>query len=116
MADNVDVLETANEEEIAMLDAAYELGPAAENYPVRIRVRGRSVLTTPMLNRGTAFTHAERRELGLEGLLPSGVSTLDGQLRRVYAQYQRQSDNLAKNVFLANMRDRNEVLFYRLLT
>ena len=99
-----------------MLDAAYELGAAAEDYPVRIRVRGRSVLTTPMLNRGTAFTHAERRELGLEGLLPSGVSTFDGQLRRVYAQYQRQSDNLAKNVFLANMRDRNEVLFYRLLT
>jgi malate dehydrogenase (oxaloacetate-decarboxylating) len=99
-----------------MLDAAYELGPAAEDYPVRIRVRGRPVLTTPMLNRGTAFTHAERRELGLEGLLPSGVSTFDGQLRRVYAQYQRQSDNLAKNVFLANMRDRNEVLFYRLLT
>ena len=99
-----------------MLDAAYELGAAAEDYPVRIRVRGRSVLTTPMLNRGTAFTHAERRELGLEGLLPSGVSTFDGQLRRGYAQYQRQSDNLAKNVFLANMRDRNEVLFYRLLT
>jgi malate dehydrogenase (oxaloacetate-decarboxylating) len=116
MADNVDVLETPNEEETAMLGAAYELGPAAEDYPVRIRVRGRSVLTTPMLNRGTAFTQAERRELGLEGLLPSGVSTLDGQLRRVYAQYQRQSDNLAKNVFLANMRDRNEVLFYRLLT
>src|SRR5512133_3529137 len=116
MADNVDVLETANEEEIAMLDAAYELGPAAEDYPVRIRARGRSVLTNPMLNRGTAFTHAERRELGLEGLLPSGVSTLDGQLRRVYAQYQRQRDNLAKNVFLANMRDRNEVLFYRLLS
>jgi malate dehydrogenase (oxaloacetate-decarboxylating) len=99
-----------------MLDAAYELGPAAEDYPVRIRARGRSVLTNPMLNRGTAFTHAERRELGLEGLLPSGVSTLDGQLRRVYAQYQRQRDSLAKNVFLANMRDRNEVLFYRLLT
>src|SRR4029453_3672149 len=106
----------ANEEEVAMLDAAYELGPAAEEYPVRIRARGRSVLTNPMLNRGTAFTHAERRELGLEGLLPSGVSTLDDQLRRVYAQYQRQGDNLAKNVFLGNMRDRNEVLFYRLLT
>src|SRR4029450_13834766 len=116
MADNVDVLETAKEEERAMLDAAYELGPAAEDYPVRIRARGRTVLTTPMLNRGTAFTHPERRQLGLEGLLPNGVSTLDGQLRRVYAQYQRQPNNLAKNVFLANMRDRNEVLFYRLLT
>jgi len=40
---------------------------------------------------------------------------LEGQLRRVYAQYRRQPDDLAKNVFLANMRDRNEVLFYRLL-
>jgi malate dehydrogenase (oxaloacetate-decarboxylating) len=59
-----------------------------------------------MLNRGTAFTLDERRTLGLQGLLPNGV----------YAQYQRQPDNLAKNVFLPNMRDRNEVLFYRLLT
>jgi hypothetical protein len=40
---------------------------------------------------------------------------LEGQLRRVYAQYRRQPDDLAKNVFLANLRDRNEVLFYRLL-
>ena len=46
MADNVDVLETANGEEIAMLDAAYELGPAAEDYPVRIRVRCRTSLVT----------------------------------------------------------------------
>jgi malate dehydrogenase (oxaloacetate-decarboxylating) len=99
-----------------MSEAAYELGSPAEGYPVRIRARGRAVLTTPMLNRGTAFTLAERRALDLEGLLPSGVSTLEGQLRRVYAQYQRQPDDLAKNVFLANMRDRNEVLFYRLLT
>ena len=99
-----------------MLDAAYDLGPASEGYPVRIRARGRAVLSNPMLNRGTAFTHEERQTLGLQGLLPSGVSTLEGQLRRVYAQYLRQPDDLAKNVFLGNMRDRNEVLFYRLLT
>jgi malate dehydrogenase (oxaloacetate-decarboxylating) len=99
-----------------MLDTAYVLGRAAEGYPVRIRARGRSVLSNPMLNRGTAFTHKERRALGLQGLLPSGVSTLEGQLRRVYAQYRRQPDDLAKHVFLANLRDRNEVLFYRLLT
>jgi malate dehydrogenase (oxaloacetate-decarboxylating) len=99
-----------------VLDAAYELGPASEGYPVRIRARGRAVLSNPMLNRGTAFSHEERQTLGLQGLLPSGVSTLEGQLRRVYAQYLRQPDDLAKNVFLGNMRDRNEVLFYRLLT
>ncbi|HLM21264.1 MAG TPA: NAD-dependent malic enzyme [Propionibacteriaceae bacterium] len=98
-----------------MYEAPYELGSAEDGYPVRIRARGRLVLTTPMLNRGTAFTPEQRRMLGLQGLLPSGVSTLEGQLRRVYAQYLRQPDDLAKNVFLANMRDRNEVLFYRLL-
>jgi malate dehydrogenase (oxaloacetate-decarboxylating) len=69
-----------------------------------------------MLNRGTAFTVPERRALGLTGLLPSGVSTLDSQLRRVYAQYGRQPDDLAKNVYLGNLRDRNEVLFFRLLS
>jgi malate dehydrogenase (oxaloacetate-decarboxylating) len=82
----------------------------------RIRLRGRSVLSSPMLNRGTAFTPAEREALGLTGLLPDAVSTIDGQLERVYAQYLRQPDDLAKNIFLGNVRDRNEVLFYRLLT
>jgi malate dehydrogenase (oxaloacetate-decarboxylating) len=96
-------------------EAPYELGPAAEGYPIRIRARGRSVLTNPMLNRGTAFTLEQRRALGLQGLLPSGLSTMERQLRRVYAQYLRQPNDLAKNVFLANIRDRNEVLFYRLL-
>jgi malate dehydrogenase (oxaloacetate-decarboxylating) len=99
-----------------MLEAAYELGSPAEGYPVRIRARGLAVLSNPILNRGTAFTPAERRQLNLEGLLPSGVTTLEGQLRRVYAQYRRQPDDLSKNVFLTNMRDRNEVLFYRVLT
>ena len=98
-----------------MYEAPYELGSAADGYSVRIRARGRSVLTNPLLNRGTAFTPEQRQMLGLQGLLPSGVSTLEGQLRRVYAQYRRQPDDLAKNVFLANMRDRNEVLSYRLL-
>jgi malate dehydrogenase (oxaloacetate-decarboxylating) len=69
-----------------------------------------------MLNRGTAFTYPEREMLGLTGLLPDGVSTIEMQLSRVYAQYLRQPDDLAKNIFLGNVRDRNEVLFYRLLT
>jgi malate dehydrogenase (oxaloacetate-decarboxylating) len=99
-----------------MYEAPYELGSAVDGYPLQIRARGRSVLSNPMLNRGTAFLPEERRALGLQGLLPSGVTTLEVQLRRVYAQYRRQPDDLAKNVFLANMRDRNEVLFYRLLT
>jgi malate dehydrogenase (oxaloacetate-decarboxylating) len=81
----------------------------------RVRLRGTSVLSSPMLNRGTAFTLAEREALGLTGLLPGGVSTIEAQLRRVYAQYLRQPDDLAKSLHLGQVRNRNEVLFYRLL-
>jgi len=99
-----------------MYDRPYDLGRSEDGYPVRIRARGNQVLSTPMINRGTAFTLEEREALGLTGLLPGSVSTIDGQLRRVYAQYLRQPDDLAKNVYLVHLRERNEVLFYRLLT
>jgi len=98
-----------------MSDRPFELTWTPEGMVARVRLRGRAVLSSPMLNRGTAFTLAEREALGLTGLLPDGVSTIEGQLRRVYAQYQRQPDDLAKNLFLGHVRDRNEVLFYRLL-
>jgi malate dehydrogenase (oxaloacetate-decarboxylating) len=78
-------------------------------------LRGRQILSDPRLNRGTAFSYAERHELGLTGLVPPAHLTLDQQVGRVYAQYQRQSDDLARNVMLTEMHDRNEVLFYRLL-
>ncbi|MDF3049116.1 MAG: hypothetical protein K0R87_754 [Pseudonocardia sp.] len=96
--------------------STYELIQSADGYLARITARGVAVLASPTINRGTAFTLEERRELGLTGLLPSGVSTLDGQLRRTYAQFQAQSTDLRKWVYLANLRDRNEVLFYRLLS
>jgi malate dehydrogenase (oxaloacetate-decarboxylating) len=77
--------------------------------------RGRALLRDPYLNRGTAFTAEERSALGLEGLLPAAVSSMEAQLRRSYGQYSAQSDDLARNLFLASVRQRNEVLFYRLL-
>jgi malate dehydrogenase (oxaloacetate-decarboxylating) len=99
-----------------MTERPYEFLRTPEGPVLRVRARGIGVLATPFLNRGTAFTPEERRALGLVGLLPEGVSTIDGQVRRVYAQFQRQPDALARNVYLANLRDRNEVLFYRLLS
>jgi len=99
-----------------MAERPYDLVSTPEGMVARVRLRGPSVLVSPLLNRGTAFTLAEREALGLTGLLPEGVSTIEGQLRRVYGQYQRQPDDLAKNLYLAGLRDRNEVLFYRLLT
>jgi malate dehydrogenase (oxaloacetate-decarboxylating) len=97
------------------VDRPYELAAEAGRMVARVRLRGASVLASPLLNRGTAFTVAQRTELGLTGLLPDRVSTIEGQLARVYAQYLRQPDDLSKNLYLANLRDRNEVLFYRLL-
>ncbi len=78
-------------------------------------LRGRQVLADPRLNHGTAFTVDERDELGLVGLLPPEVLTLDQQAGRAYAQYCRQRDDLGKNVFLSLLQDRNEVLFFRLV-
>jgi malate dehydrogenase (oxaloacetate-decarboxylating) len=67
------------------------------------------LLDDPMLNRGTAFTPEERKEWDLLGLLPSAITTLDEQVKRSYAQYQRQADDLSKNIFLTALQDRNEI-------
>jgi len=76
---------------------------------------GRDVLRDPQLNRGTAFTAEERSALGLEGLLPAGVLSLEEQAKRSYEQYNEQPTDLAKNDFLAALHDRNEVLYFKLL-
>jgi malate dehydrogenase (oxaloacetate-decarboxylating) len=73
------------------------------------------VLSDPLANRGVAFTESERQELGLTGRLPSGVLTLDQQVQRAYHQLQAQPDDLAKNVYLEQLHDRNEVLYYKVL-
>jgi malate dehydrogenase (oxaloacetate-decarboxylating) len=78
--------------------------------------RGREVLADPRLNRGTAFTASERRDLGLVGLVPPQVLTLEQQCERAYAQYASQPTNLAKHVNLTALHDRNEVLFFCLVT
>jgi malate dehydrogenase (oxaloacetate-decarboxylating) len=83
---------------------------------LRTTLRGRQVLADPRINKGTAFSDEERHELGVTGLIPWGHSTLDGQVSRVYAQYQNQISDLARNVLLNEVRDRNEVLYYQLLT
>ena len=99
-----------------MVERPYELAWTPDGMAARVRLRGRSVLASALLNRGTAFTSAEREALGLAGLLPDAASTMEVQLARVHGQYQREHGDLAKNLYLANLRDRSEVLFYRLLT
>jgi malate dehydrogenase (oxaloacetate-decarboxylating) len=73
------------------------------------------VLNDPLRNRGVAFTLAEREALGLTGRLPSGVLTLAEQAGRAWQQLRAQSSDLAKNVYMEQLHDRNEVLYYRVL-
>ncbi|WP_329139940.1 NAD-dependent malic enzyme [Streptomyces sp. NBC_01476] len=77
--------------------------------------RGRAVLADPRVNRGTAFTERERDELGLVGLVPPQVLSQDEQAARAYYQFSSQPSDLAKNVYLTALHDRNEVLFFRLV-
>ncbi|MGG0299961.1 oxaloacetate-decarboxylating malate dehydrogenase [Bacillus albus] len=86
------------------------------NGSLETTLRGVEVLSTPLLNKGVAFTQEEREELGLKGLLPPAVLTLEEQARRAYEQFCSQPDDLLKNVYLTALHDRNEVLFYRILT
>jgi hypothetical protein len=67
------------------------------------------------LNKGTAFTDEERTALGLHGLLPPQVESLDSQAARAYEAYKRKDEDLERHIYLRALQDTNEVLFYRLL-
>ncbi len=78
-------------------------------------LRGKALLTTLLLNKGTAFTYEERCTLGLLGKLPYKIETLEEQVVRAYQQYKKYEDPLQKQIYLNNLHDKNEVLFYKLV-
>jgi len=78
-------------------------------------LRGRALLGVPMLNKGTAFTAEERRTLGLEGLLPTRVTTLDEQADVAWERYRTVVDDLDRHIHLRALQDENEVLFHALV-
>jgi malate dehydrogenase (oxaloacetate-decarboxylating) len=73
-------------------------------------------LVTPSLNRGVAFTHEERRKLGLTGRLPPAVLTLEAQAERVWRQLQGMPTDLARNLHLDQLHYRHEVLYFKVLS
>src|SRR5215469_9313769 len=78
-----------------------------------ITKRGAELLRDPMLNKSTAFTESEKRSAGLIGLVPDIVETEDLQLRRVMMQLGHKTTDLDRYVYLMNLLDHNETLFYR---
>ena len=98
-----------------------EIGHAKRTLSARLRAplapwfpRGVDPAADPELNKGTAFTDAERDVLGLNGLLPPHVCSQDEQVARVLGNFRRLDDPLEKYIFLASLHDRNEALFFRI--
>ncbi|ADI11788.1 malate dehydrogenase [Streptomyces bingchenggensis BCW-1] len=77
---------------------------------------GATILANPLANKGTAFTRSERSELGLDGLLPPAVETLDEQVARAYEAFRGYDKPLNRHIYLRQLQDTNEVLFHRLVT
>jgi malate dehydrogenase (oxaloacetate-decarboxylating) len=78
--------------------------------------KGRARLFDALTTKGTAFTHDERRELGLLGLLPIAEKTIGEQVEHTYNEFSTRRDDLDKHIYLRALQDRNETLFYRLLS
>src|ERR1700675_3674258 len=87
----------------------------AEGEFVETRLFGYELLNDPLLNKGTAFTEAERDAFELHGLLPPHVATLDYQVKRRLGAFRKLGRDTQKNAFLRGLQERNEALFYGLL-
>jgi malate dehydrogenase (oxaloacetate-decarboxylating) len=83
---------------------------------IETALSGYELLNDPLLNKGTAFTGAERDEFDLHGLLPPHVTSLDAQVERRLNAFRGLGTDLQKYVFLRGLQDTNETLFYALLT
>ena len=77
---------------------------------------GKTLMTTPQLNKGTGFTLEERHAFGLVGKLPARVETLEEQVKRCYIQFKTYKNNLNRNIYLNDLHDNNQVLFYKLVS
>ena len=83
--------------------------------PTFPNLSGARLLSAPLWNKGTAFTEEERDRLGLHGLLPPYVETLEEQVGRAYGAYRAYDTDMGRHICLRALQDNNEVLFYRLL-
>ena len=83
--------------------------------PIYISYAGPSLLETPLLNKGSAFSGRERLNFNLIGLLPPRYENIEEQVKRAYMQYKSFDEAINKHIYLRAVQDNNETLFYRLL-
>ncbi|HEV2614097.1 MAG TPA: NAD-dependent malic enzyme [Gammaproteobacteria bacterium] len=83
---------------------------------IETSLTGKNLMTTPQLNKGTAFTQEELETFGLLGKVPARIETLEEQVKRAYFQFSEYTDDLQKHIYLNNLNDKNQVLFYKVVT
>ncbi|ACE85444.1 NAD-dependent malic enzyme [Cellvibrio japonicus] len=88
----------------------------AKKRPIYIPFAGPALLEAPLLNKGSAFTQRERQQFNLEGLLPYKIETIEEQKARVYQQLCSFQSPMDKHIYLRNIQDTNETVYYRLVT
>lgn len=94
----------------------FELAKGKDGDVLSVEKNGPDLLRYPLYNKGTAFTHEERRQLGIEALLPAEYNDIDTQAARIFKSIFYNRDDVGRNIGLAMLQDRNEVLFYKLLS
>ncbi|MFQ6006162.1 MAG: NAD-dependent malic enzyme, partial [Woeseia sp.] len=94
----------------------FDLERTATGYRLRVPHLGPSLLRFPLYNKGTGFTQEERERFGLAGILPSQHNGIDTQARRFYESLRFNPDPVGRHIDLAALQDRNEHLYYKLLS
>ncbi len=94
----------------------FEIERTADGDVLSVRRTGAELLRYPLYNKGTGFTPEERRELGIEGMLPAGHNDIEQQAARIFRSIFHNRDDVGRNIGLAMLQDRNEVLFYKVLS
>lgn len=84
--------------------------------PIYIPFAGPALLEAPLLNKGSAFSERERQQFNLEGLLPYAIETIEEQKARAYEQLCAFTDPMDKHIYLRNIQDTNETLYFRLVS
>lgn len=94
----------------------FEIERTKDGDVLRVHKSGPDLLRYPLYNKGTGFTHAERRDLGIEALLPAEYNDIDTQVERIFKSIFFDNNDVGRNIGLAMLQDRNEVLFYKVLS
>lgn len=90
--------------------------PSSGEWVIETSICGKHLLTIPQLNKGTGFTQEERNTFGLLGKLPHRIESIEEQVERAFIQYASYTTQLKKNIYLNNLHDKNQILFYKLLS